>query len=94
MKRTLWIRLLDYLGLTNNWYRFLNRLGIRKDRLTCVRQANTWCWPPHLGKQTPGFCSQCAAPIFFEDKNWFFKNKVCHICSDPVVVFLRNEKSE
>lgn len=52
-----------------------------KARLVCMRQANTWCWPEHLGAKTEGVCSMCQVPIFFEAQNLKFKNKICHICS-------------
>ena len=63
------------------WFKLLNRLGFRKDPLICIRQVDAFLWPSNLGKQTPGLCCKCAAPIFFEDKNWFFKHKICHVCS-------------
>jgi len=62
------------------WYlRLLNRLGIRKDSMTCIRQDETWCWPDHLGEQTAGLCSKCNSPIYFEKQNWVFY-KVCTRC--------------
>ena len=65
------------------WIRFLNRLGLRKDTLTCIRQEFTYVWPSDLGKKTPGKCSNCESPIFFEKQNGVFKNKICDGCAYP-----------
>jgi hypothetical protein len=63
------------------WYRLLNRLGLRKDTILCMRQANTWQWPPHLGEKTAGNCDACNAPIYYEKQNAPFR-KICHVCGD------------
>jgi hypothetical protein len=49
--------------------------------LICMRQADTWCWPPHLGKKTEGTCEQCNSPIYFEEQNGNLPlRKVCNVC--------------
>lgn len=62
------------------WLRWANWLGIRKDKMACMRQEDTWCWPDHLGERTEGECTQCGAKIFFEKQNASF-TKVCNRCA-------------
>ncbi len=69
--------------------KLLNRLGIRRDKLICMRQENTYFWSANLGERTPGFCCECNAPIYFEKQNWVFKRKMCHVC-----MALENEVGE
>lgn len=62
------------------WFiRLLNRLGLRKDNIACIRQVDTWHWPNHLGKRTEGKCANCDAPIYYEQQNEPFR-KVCQHC--------------
>ena len=49
--------------------------------LVCIRQADTWRWPEYLGKQTAGICSQCQAPIYFQERNAHIEPKVCGQCA-------------
>lgn len=49
-------------------------------RLICMRQADTWTWPAHLGAQTAGVCVDCEAPVFFEKQNAPYR-KVCTVCA-------------
>jgi len=57
----------------------MNRLGLRKDILFCMRQEDTWNWPSHLGEKTAGKCSRCEAAVYYEKHNEPFV-KVCHVC--------------
>lgn len=66
------------------WLRLLNRLKLRRDKLTCMRQSDTWRWSSHLGKKTAGVCSLCSEPVFFEKQNKPFV-KVCNRCSPPQI---------
>lgn len=61
------------------WVRLLNRLGLRRDTMVCMRQEETWRWPPWLGAKTAGKCDQCSADIFFEKQNEPFR-KICTHC--------------
>ena len=61
--------------------RILNFLGLRKDELLCMRQADTWRWPDNLGRRTAGYCYKCHAPIFFEKQNRCFRKKICNRCA-------------
>lgn len=69
------------------WLRFLNRIGWRKDTMTCIRQEDTWRWGSHLGAKTEGICAECNAPIYFEIQNKPFR-KVCNRCRgmDPPMI--------
>ena len=67
------------------WYRrlinkFRLRFGLKRDTLFCMRQANTYVWPSHLGAMTPGTCEKCQSSIYFEKQNWPF-HKICHVCA-------------
>lgn len=64
----------------NKIRRLLNLLRIKNDNLICIRQANTYVWGPELGEITPGRCTECNEPIFYEKQNWVIRNKTCHIC--------------
>lgn len=50
-------------------------------RLVCVRQADTWTWPDHLGAKTEGECADCGSPIFYEAQNAAINPKVCAQCA-------------
>lgn len=58
-----------------------SRLFGRRYTLICMRQVDTWTWPPHLGKMTPGECEKCRAPVYYEAQNWPYR-KICHICAE------------
>jgi RNA polymerase-binding transcription factor DksA len=63
------------------WVRKL--LGIKEPErtLVCVSQSQTWQWPSHLGEKTPGHCSECGEPIFYEKQNEHFVRKICNRCA-------------
>lgn len=61
------------------FYRLLNRLGLRKDTIVCIRQADAYFWPKYLGNRTDGKCEQCKTPIYYEEQNKPFR-KICHAC--------------
>lgn len=65
--------ILDWL--TRLWRRPLQPLMI------CMRQDETWRWPPHLGAKTAGECIQCGTPIFYEAQNAKYR-KICNRCSE------------
>lgn len=60
--------------------RILNRVGLRRDVLACMRQSDTWCWPRGLGKMTPGICDKCGHAVYFERQNRVFAFKICNRC--------------
>lgn len=53
------------------------RKGVRA--IICIRQEDTWHWPPYLDKQMAGECSVCHAPIYYERKNEKYR-KMCAQC--------------
>jgi len=57
----------------------LRRAGVT---LTCMRVVDTWRWSDHLGKKTEGTCSRCNAPIYFEEQNAIFPDKICNKCDE------------
>lgn len=52
-------------------------------KLVCMRQEDTWRWGSNLGEKTPGVCTTCNAPIFFEVQNGWIENKICNRCAQP-----------
>lgn len=65
--------------MTTWWVRLLNRLGLRRDTLVCIRREDTWRWTKNLGAKTEGECGVCGGPIYYERQNSPFR-KVCNRC--------------
>jgi len=61
-------------------YRLLRREAKSPSILVCMRQADTWTWPDHLGARTAGECADCGTPIFYEAQNAKYR-KVCSVCA-------------
>lgn len=77
----------EAIGVLLRWYvRRLEkqRASLRHpapSSLICVRQADTWTWPAHLGAKTAGICADCGAPIYYELQNMRVHPKVCSVCA-------------
>lgn len=72
----------ECLGLGLSCIRLMNRLGLRKDVVVCMRKESTYVWGSDLGPRTEGKCVRCGETICFERQNGVFQ-KVCHVCSPP-----------
>jgi hypothetical protein len=63
-----------------NWFWKLFRKKPKTLVLLCIRQCDTFWWPPHLDEKVSGYCDECGGAIFYEKKNAFFPRKICNRC--------------